>query len=53
MGSKQTWEKEKIPGNEEASVAHLTSDFLSRFKKKVSFDVRSWSQLNEMLSSMI
>lgn len=37
MGSKQTWEKEKKPGNEEASVAHLTSDFLSGFKKKSFF----------------
>lgn len=35
MGGKQTWEKgKKKPGNEEASVAHLTSDFLSGFKKK-------------------
>lgn len=32
-------EGEKKPGNEEASVAHLTSDFLSGFKKKVSFYV--------------
>lgn len=38
MGGKQTWEKEKKkPGNEEASVAHLTSDFLSGFKKKSFF----------------
>lgn len=36
MGGKQTWEKgKKKPGNEEASVAHLTSDFLSGFKKKM------------------
>lgn len=28
-------EGEKKPGNEEASVAHLTSDFLSGFKKKM------------------
>lgn len=26
--------KKQQPGNEEASVAHLTSDFLSGFKKK-------------------
>lgn len=38
MGGKQTWEKgKKKPGNEEASVAHLTSDFLSGFKKKSFF----------------